>query len=97
MNTYDKYLGRFEHGFFANSTLGVLVQSCIGGIAAMAVLENGNSLMQMIQLFFVVMLAVGYNGAILSQQKPKVVFNTLLLSIVVNTVLIAFNFIKYYG
>ena len=94
MNTYDKYLGRFEHGFFANSTLGVLVQSCVGGIAAMAVLENGNSLIQMIQLFFVVILAVGYNGAILSQQKPKVVFNFLIWSVGLNFLIAIINFAR---
>lgn len=92
MSTYEKYYGRFEHGFFASSSIGVLVQSCVGGIAAMAVLENGNNIIQMIQLFLVVAFSVSYNGAILSQQKPKVVFNMLILSLTVNALLALVNF-----
>lgn len=94
MSTYDKYYEQFAHGFFANSTLGVLVQSCVGGIAAMAVLINGNSLAQMFQLMIVVALSVGYNGAILSQQKPKVVFNILLFSVGINVLLAIVNFAR---
>lgn len=94
MSTYEKVYGQFEDGFFANSTIGVLVQSCIGGIAAMAVLENGNSFIQMVQLFVVVLCSIGYNGAILSQQKPKIVFNILLGSILINMLLAVFNFAR---
>ena len=94
MSTYDKYYAQFQNGFFANSTLGVLVQSCVGGIAAMAVLVNGNSLAQMFQLMIVVALSVGYNGAILSQQKPRTVFNILLASIAINILLAAINFAR---
>jgi hypothetical protein len=92
MSTYEKFYGQFEHGFFAGSTLGVLVQSCIGGIAAMAVLENGARPLQMLQLFLVVALSVSYNGSILSQQKPKVVFNLLLWSIGINLLVAVINF-----
>ena len=97
MNTYQKIFSQFEYGFFGSCTLGILASSCIGGIAAMAVLQNGTSPMQLFQLFLVVASAMTFNGSVLSQQKPKVVFNTLLLSIVVNTLLIVINFIKYYG
>jgi hypothetical protein len=92
METYHRLYERFEHGFFANSTLGVLVQSCVGGIAAMAVIENGNGLFQMFQLGLVVMVSIGYNGCILAQQKPKTVFNVLIASVTVNTLLAAVNF-----
>lgn len=93
METYNKYYSQFEHGFFANSTFGVLVQSCVGGIAAMSVLSNGNSIFQMVQLFIVVMLSVGYNMSILSQQKPKFVFNTLLVSVGLNILISVANWI----
>jgi len=92
MSTYTKYYEQFEHGFFAGSTLGVLVQSCVGGIAAMAVLQNGTSIIQMIQLFLVVALSTAYNGSILSQQKPKIVFNLLLLSVGLNLIIALLNF-----
>ncbi len=94
MSTYENLYEKFESGFFASSSIGVLVQSCVGGIAAMAVLMHGNGLIQMFQLFIVVTCGIGYNGAILSQQKPRTVYNLLIASIVVNTLLAVFNFAR---
>ena len=92
MKTYEKYLEEFESMFFANCAITVLVQSCVGGIAAMAVLRNGTGLVQMMQLFVVVIISIGFNGTILSQQKPKVVYNAFLLAVTINTVLAIANF-----
>lgn len=78
--------------FFANCAITVLVQSCMGGIAAMAVLMNGTGLLQMSQLFMVVILSIGFNGTILSQQKPKVIYNAFLISFSVNLLLAVINF-----
>ncbi|GEP50143.1 hypothetical protein FNO01nite_08150 [Flavobacterium noncentrifugens] len=92
MSTYQKYYNRFEHGLFGNCTLGILASSCLGGIAAMAVLMHGNGFGQMTQLFFVICVSMMFNGAVISQQKPKTIFNLLILSVVVNTLLFAINF-----
>jgi hypothetical protein len=94
MSTYEKYFEEFENMFFANCAITVLVQSCVGGIAAMAILMNGTGLMQMVQLFFVVILSIGFNGTILSQQKPKVIYNAFLLALTVNIVLAVINFAR---
>lgn len=92
MSTYEKFYGEFERMFFANCAITVLVQSCMGGIAAMAVLMNGTGLLQMSQLFMVVILSIGFNGTILSQQKPKVIYNAFLISFSVNLLLAVINF-----
>lgn len=97
MNTYQKIFSQFEYGFFGSITLGILGSSCLGGIAAMAVLQNGTSPAQMFQLFLVVASAMTFNGSVLSQQKPKVIFNLLIASVAINTILTAVNFIQYYG
>jgi hypothetical protein len=94
MSTYEKYFGEFERMFFANCAITVLVQSCVGGIAAMAVLMNGTNLAQMVQLFFVVILSIGFNGTILSQQKPRVIYNAFLLAITANVLLAVINFAR---
>lgn len=94
MSTYDRYYNRFEHGLFGNCTLGILASSCLGGIAAMTVLEHGTSILQMIQLFVVVCVSMMFNGAVLSQQKPKTIFNLLILSVLVNVVLIVLNLLR---
>lgn len=97
MSTYDKMYHQFEYGFFGSVTLGILASSCIGGIAAMAVLQNGTSLLQLFQLFLVVTGAMLFNGSVLSQQKPRTIYNMLILSVALNTVLAIINFSVYYS
>lgn len=96
MKMYQEFYGKFEYGFFASCTLGILVSSCLGGIAAMAVLQNGTSPMQVFQLFLVVASCMMFNGSVLSQQKPKVVFNLMLLSFALNSALAIWNFATYF-
>ena len=93
MSLYNKYFGVFERGFIGFSTLGVLAQSCMGSIAAMSVLQNGTSLASMFQLFLVVVSCMAFNGAVLAQQKPKVVFNILLWSMLLSVVVSVVNFL----
>jgi ABC-type uncharacterized transport system permease subunit len=92
MSTYQNYLQNYTRGFLGFSTLSVMVQSCLGGLAAMAILMNGNSPVQMVQLFIAVVMCVSFNGAVLSQLSAKTTFNLLLASLVVNTVLFIINF-----
>lgn len=77
---------------FASVSMSVLVSSCVGGIAAMAVLMNGTSPVQMIQLFLVVVGAIGFNGTILSQQTPRVIYNFLIGSLTMNILIAVINF-----
>ncbi len=92
MSTYERYYQRFEGGLFAGVSVGVLVSSIVGGIAAMAVLLNGTSLVQMAQLFLVVVAAIGFNGSVLSQQPARVIYNFLIASVAVNTLIAIVNF-----
>ncbi|MBD3581718.1 hypothetical protein [Flavobacterium selenitireducens] len=92
MSTYDKYYEKFESSFFASITVGILVSSILGGIAAMAVLMNGTAPIQMIQLFVVVVAAMGFNGSILGQQTPRTIYNFLIGSLAVNTLIAIVNF-----
>ncbi|PZR23777.1 MAG: hypothetical protein DI539_02050 [Flavobacterium psychrophilum] len=91
MSTYQKYLDTYTRGFMGFNTLAVLLQSGLGGFAAMLILQHGNTIPQMIQLFFVVITCSIFNGTVLAQMKPKVVFNTLLLSVTLSIVTIITN------
>lgn len=91
MSTYKKYLDGYTRGYIGFNTIAILFQSCWGSVAAMVVLQNGVSPRQMIQLFFVVILCMVFNGSVLSQQKPKIVFNLLLASVFVNAIIIVLN------
>jgi hypothetical protein len=93
MNTYRKLYVIFEKDFFGCLTMGVLLQSIVGGVAAMYELMNGTGPAQMLQLFVTVAACMIYNGAVMAQQTPKVVFNALLASLGANTVLIVANLI----
>lgn len=91
MSTYQKYLDSYARGYIGFNTIAVLFQSCWGSAAAMYVLKNGTSLAQMVQLFFVVILCMIFNASVLSQQKPKIVFNTLLASVFINAIILIVN------
>lgn len=91
MSTYQNLLQNYTRGFLGFSTLGVMVQSCVGGLAAMNILMNGNSPIQMFQLFVAVVLCVSYNGALLSQLSPKITFNLFWASVIVNSTLFVIN------
>lgn len=94
MSTYDKMYEEFKNEFFAGISLGILVASILGGVAAMSVLMHGTGIAQMLQLVAVVTACMLYNGSVLSQQKPKTIFNMFLLSVAVNVVIATFNFIQ---
>lgn len=91
MSTYQKYLDNYTRGYIGFNTIAVLFQSCLGSAAAMYILHHGTSVRQMVQLFFVVIACMGFNAAVLSQQKPKIVFNMLIASVAVSTLLIIAN------
>ena len=92
MKLYQNYLHEFESTFYMGCTLGVLASSCIGGIAAMAVLENGTSPMQVFQLAIVIALSMGFNVSVLSQQKAQFIFNFFIASVAINSMLSIVNF-----
>jgi len=91
MNFYQKYLDGYKHGIIGFATLSILGQSCLGSIAAMFILMGGTSPLQMIQLFFITIFCMIYNGAVLSQQKAKLSFGILAISISLSLITITLN------
>lgn len=91
MTVYQKTFQNFEEGYLGFTTLAIIGQSCLGGAAAMYILQNGISLLQMIQLALVVVASSFVNGAILSQQKHKLVFNLIIASVVISVLAILIN------
>ena len=91
MKLYKATLREFERGALGYSIAGIIGQSCLGSVAAMAILMNGNSPSEMFQVFLVTIFCMFFNGSVLAQLKPKSRFNLLLLSIVVSSIFIAVN------
>lgn len=91
MTLYSNAFEKFNTNYIASAALSILVQSCLGGAAAMAVLSNGTSLTQMIQLVLVVFISMLANTSILAQMKHKFVFNAVIASIISSIFFIIIN------
>lgn len=91
MRLYNTLYKDFEELYVGYSALAIILSSCLGSAAAMVILMNGHDLVQMIQLFLVVAVALTYNATVLAQLKPKFVFNSLIVSLLVSTVLLFVN------
>ncbi len=90
MKLYQNVYADFKEMYYANASLGIIASSCLGSIAAMLILMNGNGALQMVELFLVVAVAMWYNASVLSQMKPKFVFNSLILSCTTSLFFIAY-------
>lgn len=93
MKLYNKLYEDFKELFLGYATLAIILNSCVGGAAAMVILMNGHDFGQMIQLFLAVSACMWYNTTILANMKPKFVFNSLLASMGICTVLLVINII----
>lgn len=91
MTLYQKTLGDFQESYVGFAALVIIGQSCLGGGAAMYILKNGTSLVQMIQLGFVVITCTLVNVSILAQLTPKAVFNMTILSVTLSILMILMN------
>lgn len=92
MTLYSRYYEEFQDKYMMYVPLTIILQSCIGSIAAMYILMTGlDSVSSMIQLFLCVVLCMFYNAAILAQLKGKIVFNMLILSLLFNVLFIVIN------
>ena len=91
MTLYQKTLGDFQQSYIGFAALVIIGQSCLGGAAAMYILENGTSLIQMIQLGFVAVTCTVVNVGILAQLTSKTVFNMTIFSVVFSMLAITMN------
>lgn len=96
MRIYELLYKDFEELFLGYSTVAIILSSCLGSAAAMLILMNGHDFIQMTQLFLVVVVCMGYNASVLAQMKKRFVFNALIVSLLVSTVLLVLNvWIRY--
>ncbi|PKD20630.1 hypothetical protein APR41_13220 [Salegentibacter salinarum] len=91
MKLYQTLLADFEEMSMGYSAIGIIASSCLGSVAAMLILMNGHTFIDMLQLFIVVVVCMGFNTVILAQFKSKIVFNALLLSLAISSIFILIN------
>lgn len=86
-------LTEFKENYYAYVPLTIILQSCIGSIAAMVILAQGTTTLPFIELVLCVSLCMGYNAALLAQAPYKLSFRLLGISLVVNLLLIFVNIV----
>ncbi|MEX0997461.1 MAG: hypothetical protein WDZ45_10465 [Flavobacteriaceae bacterium] len=85
---YGTLLTEFNEMYYPYAALGIIASSCIGSVAAMLILMRGTGPLQMVEMFLVVCVAMWFNATVLAQLKPKIVLNSLIVSIFVSVLLI---------
>ncbi|MCG9971576.1 hypothetical protein [Christiangramia crocea] len=91
MKLYTKLYEDFEEMYLGYAALAIIASSCLGSVAAMLILMNGHGFWNMVELFLVVSVCMGFNAGVLAQLKTKVVFNSLIISLAVSIILIIAN------
>ncbi|WP_298540945.1 hypothetical protein [uncultured Aquimarina sp.] len=92
---YSKLLNDFREMYMAYIPLMIILSSCLGSVAAMYILMQDRSTSQVIELTICVIVCMAFNASILAQMKPKFVFNLLIVSLTINTILVILNFGYY--
>jgi hypothetical protein len=96
MKLYRLLYEDFEKLYVGYSALAIILSSCLGAAAAMVILMNGHDIVQMSQLLVVVGVCMWYMASVLSQMKPKFVFNSLIASLSISSILLLINvFMRY--
>lgn len=91
MTLYAKINSDFSENYLGYSALAIIASTCLGSIAIMTTLINGNSALQMFIVFLSVAVCSAHNAAILMVQKPKLVLDLLIASLIMNTLIIIGN------
>ncbi|MDY8134942.1 hypothetical protein [Aquimarina sp. 2201CG5-10] len=91
MTLYAKMNADFSKNYIGYSALAIIASTCLGSVAIMATLLNGNGASQMFLVFLSVVVCSAHNAAILTVQKPKLVLDLLIASIITNAFIIIGN------
>ncbi|MFI8377458.1 hypothetical protein [Leeuwenhoekiella sp. NPDC079379] len=89
MTTFSKLQNDFTHNIMGYSALGIILSTCLGSVAVFSVLHFGHGLAQMLLVMVSVILCSLHNAAILTVQKPQLIFKLLGVSIVSSILIIA--------
>ncbi len=83
----------FTKNIMGYSAMGIILSTCLGSIAIMQIMAYGNGFLQMALVLLVVAICSGHNAAILTVQKPKLIFNLLVWSTIISVLIIVTSLI----
>lgn len=78
----------FTRNIAGYSSMGILLSTCLGAFAIMMTLSFGNGLLQMGIVLLTVAVCSAHNAAILTVQKPLMIYRLLVVSTLVNLAII---------
>lgn len=91
---YNNLLEEFKREQTGYAAISIIGQSCLGSVAAMALLMNDWTLfLKMGLLGLVTVCCMAFNAAVLAQLNSKTTFNLLLLSVALSCAVIIANLI----
>lgn len=85
---YNKIAEKFEQTRFGWMALLITIQSCLGSIACMFILQSNASDVQLISC---AMITMACNAIFIAQGPAKWCLSSFVLSVVINTILIFLN------
>lgn len=88
---YSKINEDFTENYLSLSALSIILSTCLGSVAVMLSLFHGNGFLPMFLVFLSVAGCGAHLVAFLTVQKPRMVLNLLIFSLVLNTLLIIVN------
>jgi hypothetical protein len=87
---YNKLMDKLQFSYYGLISMTILIGSILGGIAAMYIFENDAPMWQFI---FCLGFSMVNNVFAISQAPVKWVFNTFVLTVLINVLLILINII----
>lgn len=78
----------FKENVMGYSALGIILSTCLGSIAILQILKFGHGLLYMALVMLCVTICTMHNAAILTVQKPALIFKLLVASTLINGLVI---------
>ncbi len=88
METLANIKNDFVKNIDGYSSLGIVLSTCLGGIAILYTLSISNGLFPMALVLLTIAVCSAHNAAILTVQKPIIIYRLLVLSTLVNLLII---------
>lgn len=90
---YVKLSKEWQDNFLLYASASIIVSTCLGAIAVFSIFQQGNTILQMFQLFPVIIVCNIVLATILTVQKPEAVLKALITSLSVTTLIMLINII----
>ena len=89
MRTLAKFEKDFTSDAIGYSALGIILSTCLGAMVILQILQFGYGLLHLALVMVCVAICSMHNAAILTVQKPIVVFKLLVASVILNSLVIS--------